>query len=59
MESHNNNVSSSGAIVTLTSAFIAVISNPIPLLQNILALVSISVGILTIVNILRKWKINK
>ena len=41
-------------MVTLTTAFVALLSHPIPLLQNLLSIVSISVGILTLINMLRK-----
>lgn len=59
MEHGHNVLASGGAVVTLTSAFIAVISHPIPLLSNILALVSITVGVCTLINIVRNWRRKK
>jgi len=57
MDSNSSNaVTAGGPVVTLTTAFVAIISNPIPLLQNILALISITVGIFTLINMARKWR---
>jgi hypothetical protein len=60
MDQHGHNVvAAGGSVVTLTTAFVALLSHPIPLLQNLLSIVSISVGILTLINMLRKSRSTK